>query len=679
MNNRLPRDQALHMALMATTSRRSVLALAAAGLFSVPAGAAWAGVIQVGAGGCSLVDAITAANADVATGSCPAGSGADTLHLPAGSTQLLTSVNNSPAFDADHPAVWGPTGLPIVTSEILIKGHGSSIRRAPEAEPFRILGVNPGGKLTLQRTTLSGGASPGDETTTEDRVPYGGGLMIVGGTATLQNSSVSGNTGTGIFSEGGTLSLQSSTVSENSEDGIKIAYGSASISNSTIADNLYSGITASDGVVSASDSDFTANGWNGLSLSRSTVVVKGSRIENNAGPYSTGGVFLRSGTLRLIDCTVSGNASSGEGGGIFSLGDLRLVNSSVSGNNAYAGGGGIFHGAGTLSLNNSTVSGNASYSAGGGIWIINARTPNRVVNSTISGNIAQVRGGGIELSSSSLTLSNSTVSGNSAGAYGGGLRTVYSDLRVLHSTVTQNAAPEAQGAGLAAHGVFLGGYGNRRTRSEIFASIIAGNLGTDVDLISGDRNAFFSLGDNLIGDGNAIGAFKGQGDRTRFESPGLGPLSDNGGPTLTHALLEGSPAIDALTDRCPPPAADQRGIERPQGSACDIGAFELEGGGTADDTRPDRFDFKDESDVAPGSVQTSNAVVVSGIGAATTISVSDGRYSINGGEFRFTPSTVNLGDRIRLRQRAPEQAGATISVRVSIGGVRDVWKLRTSE
>jgi hypothetical protein len=55
----------------------------------------------------------------------------------------------------------------------------------------------------------------------------------------------------------------------------------------------------------------------------------------------------------------------------------------------------------------------------------------------------------------------------------------------------------------------------------------------------------------------------------------LAALADNGGPTQTHALLPGSPAIDAASDDCPPPATDQRGVSRPQGAKCDIGAFEL--------------------------------------------------------------------------------------------------------
>jgi hypothetical protein len=98
-----------------------------------------------------------------------------------------------------------------------------------------------------------------------------------------------------------------------------------------------------------------------------------------------------------------------------------------------------------------------------------------------------------------------------------------------------------------------------------------------------DANTFDSDGDNLIGVGNATGAFNQGGDQTGVADPGLGPLGNNGGPTQTHAPLAGSsPAIDAVTGTCPPPADDQRGVARPQGPACDIGAVELQAQAPAD-------------------------------------------------------------------------------------------------
>ena len=114
---------------------------------------ALAATIPVG-GACTLVDALTAANTDTATGGCPAGGGADTIVLPADSTQTLTSVNNDR---------YGPTGLPVISSVITIAGQGSTIARASGAPQFRLLAVHSTGDLTLQETTVSGGAAPSTE------------------------------------------------------------------------------------------------------------------------------------------------------------------------------------------------------------------------------------------------------------------------------------------------------------------------------------------------------------------------------------------------------------------------------------------------------------------------------------------------------------------------------------
>lgn len=111
---------------------------------------ALAATINVG-GGCTLTDAITAANDNAATGRCPAGSGADTIVLPPSSTHILTVVNNESGFGEYN-------GLPVIESAITISGNGATIRRASDTPPFRIFLVNFGATLTLRQTTVSGGA-----------------------------------------------------------------------------------------------------------------------------------------------------------------------------------------------------------------------------------------------------------------------------------------------------------------------------------------------------------------------------------------------------------------------------------------------------------------------------------------------------------------------------------------
>ena len=230
----------------------------------------------------------------------------------------------------------------------------------------------------------------------------------------------------------------------------------------------------------------------------------------------------------------SGNAQ--DGGGIFNSGVLTLHHAMVSGNHANDSGGGIFNTPGALlTLNHTTVSGNRAESEGGGIY--NRDGSLILSNSTVSGNAAMLEGGGIfNNNGASLTLDNSTISNNEA----------------------------IQGGGLAIFGFFAA----RNT-------IIAGNsaiIGADLD---GDLG---SLGNNLIGNSNG-GTGYAPSDLLNV-NPLLGLLQDNGGPTLTHALLPGSPAIDA-GDNTDAPEFDQRGLPRITGNRTDIGAFEVQPGPAA--------------------------------------------------------------------------------------------------
>jgi hypothetical protein len=253
-------------------------------------------------GNCTLVDAITAANNNTATGGCTAGSGADTLVLPANSTQTLTSVNNT-----SLPA----TGLPVISSVITIAGNGSTIRRDPGAPEFRILAVSSIGSLTLQRTTVSGGRAI---------APFGGGAGVFSqGTLTLNNSTISRNSGGGVFDASGRLSVTNSTISGNSAGagGGIISYG-ATITNSTISGNA---------------AKFGGGGF----LNFMTSTVTNSTISGNTSSYSGGAVINGGrGTLTLTNTTISGNTGS-SGGGVSNRGTLTLNRTLISGNTATSG------------------------------------------------------------------------------------------------------------------------------------------------------------------------------------------------------------------------------------------------------------------------------------------------------------------------------------------------------
>ncbi len=275
-----------------------------------------------------------------------------------------------------------------------------------------------------------------------------------------------------------------------------------------------------------------------------TASISGLTIQNGEIPGAGGGI-ANSGSLTLTGCTVSHNVGGNEGGAIYNAGSLTVTDSSVSDNpNAYVDGGAIGND-GTLTLINSTIARNsASEGFGGGIANYGTAT---LTNSTVSGNSAYEGGGGIlnEPAQGSLTLINSTVSGNSSNFEGSGI------LNLAPLTI----------------------------KSTLFANnATAGNC----DFYVPGGSTVTSLGYNLSDDGTC--AFSGPGDENNVVAgAGLDPkgLQNNGGPTQTIALLSTSPAVDHIpvadcTDaNGKPVTTDQRGVSRPQGKGCDVGAYEL--------------------------------------------------------------------------------------------------------
>ena len=249
------------------------------------------------------------------------------------------------------------------------------------------------------------------------------------------------------------------------------------------------------------------------------------------------------------------NIGASIGGGIFNSGTLTLTNTVLSGNSA-AVAGGIFSDLNTkLTITNSTLSDNSAQ-AGGGILNNGMLT---LTNSTLAGNTttAPAGGGGI-FNNGVLTITNSTLSGNS-GEHGGGINVSQGTANISFTTLSGNSAS-------AGGGIFNSG-GTVNIKNSIVANSPSGgdcsNLGT-----------FNASGTNFTTNGTCPGF-----TQVTPAQLNLGPLADNGGPTQTHALQAGSVAIDAAPD-CTDVgggtvSADQRGIFRPQGTACDVGAYEF--------------------------------------------------------------------------------------------------------
>jgi len=318
----------------------------------------------------------------------------------------------------------------------------------------------------------------------------------------------------------------------------------------------------------------------GLTLSNSSVVSNsGSGITNNSG------------TLTITNCTVRGNS----GGGITNNnGTLTITNCTVRGNsgsgiiNTDSGAGTITQEHAMLTVNNCTVSGNIGAEVevcvgdskpqcffvreGGGILnSVGGTAALTVSNCTISGNSADY-GGGIYyeglIGGTTVAISNSTLSGNSATDGGA----IYSDtvhfgtasVSVKNCTISGNSV--APGGG----GILVGG----NTTLELGSTILnAGSSGQNLEIF----NVVESLGYNLASDDGG-GFLTGPGDQINA-NPMLGPLQHNGGPTLTQALLPGSPAINAGDPNfTPPPFFDQRGrgFARVVNGRIDIGSFEVQ-------------------------------------------------------------------------------------------------------
>lgn len=313
------------------------------------------------------------------------------------------------------------------------------------------------------------------------------------------------------------------------------------------------------------------------------LTLQHSTVSGNVTSHNGGGIG-NEGTLIVIDCTISDNSTDNSGGGLMSdSGTLTVNNSVISGNTAERHGGGIYSFNGTLAIDNSTINGNSATNAGGGIvtFVIVATINNSTIrdntanheggglhgggnvtinNSTISNNsVSKGPGGGINhfTFGSTLVINNSTISGNSAtDDWGGGIITSFdTTTSISSSTISDNSSITSDNLAGRAGGILNSGILN------IDNSIIANSTGNEECLNFG--GTINDIGYNIVED-NSCG-FTGGSD------PMLAPLQDNGGPTFTHALFPGSPAINRGNTTL---TTDQRGASRPQGLSDDIGAFE---------------------------------------------------------------------------------------------------------
>jgi len=346
------------------------------------------------------------------------------------------------------------------------------------------------------------------------------------------------------------------------------------------------------------------NGADGVSVfvvEGENVVINGLAIEH--GSSVSGAGVLNEGTLTLVNVAVRDNTVGTQlGAGIFNSGTLTLDVCTVANNSAGSSffernqGGGIYNYQGTTTIRFSDISSNEAAVAGGngGGIAVHSGTVN-VDYSTISDNTSSLFGGGVYIEGGSVNISHSTISTNTTGR-GGGVVIVGGTLAFTNSTIANNVSLN-DAAILAtrdpdfsvAPSVFISNstiYGNNpgglsvgmNIASAVKGSIFFGNHASNCSNFSG---AILSQGHNLSSDVSCTTYFTQTGDVNHADI-GLDPrgLQDNGGDTRTVALVSGSSAIDAIpASACSdvdnhPITTDQRGVARPQGSGCDVGAYE---------------------------------------------------------------------------------------------------------
>ena len=299
------------------------------------------------------------------------------------------------------------------------------------------------------------------------------------------------------------------------------------------------------------------------SLSLSSVTLSNGLVSAT----NRGGAIFNHGPLTVSSTTFSGNTSTAtvtSGGAINSSGPLTVSLSTFTGNTAQEGGG-IFNQStsSAATVTDTTFSGNTATIFGGGAILGGAGTTN-VARDTFSGNNATgTAGGGAIDNDAAVNITNSTFSGNTAGTNGGGAIQNFGTATITWSTLSGNNS--AFGANL--HNVTTG------SPMTVSQSIVANGAGGGTNC-SGTP-AIVDGGYN-IDTGTSCG-FSTANHSKPGTNPQLGALASNGGPTQTMALPSGSPAVNAVPTSVAgcSGSTDQRGITRPQGTACDIGAYEL--------------------------------------------------------------------------------------------------------
>jgi hypothetical protein len=409
------------------------------------------------------------------------------------------------------------TDLPSLTANVTITGPGANLLTISGGDECRVFSINPNTTNKVSGLTIADGWAAGGwaSLTFASGISNGGSLKLAD--CVITNCHCYYSYGMGIFNAG-TLEMERCLVA-----GCYDITASDPFSHSPGGGVYNAGTLTATNCTISNCSTPTGGGGGGI-YNSGELLMRGSAVVGCLGGHDgDGGGISSSGEATLISCVVS-NCSGTDGGGILNWrGTLWMTNCSVLDNDAVDGAG-IYSFAGNAVLNGCTVAGNL----GGSVDNLGAM---QLHNCTVSGNTLEFY---------------ESASKGSAISSGGGMST---SLYLDHCTVVSNSGPVQVWTV------------NTMTSDYSILSNCVGTLNS-------------SAGHNLIMATNGCVLTNHTAGNLYHVNPLLGPLQNNGGPTLTHALLIGSPAINAAGAADPAPA-DQRGVSRPQGPASDIGAFEF--------------------------------------------------------------------------------------------------------
>ncbi len=462
------------------------------------------------------------AHADVVTVTNTNDSGVGSLR------QALSVVNDGDTINfAVNGTITLTSGELLVNDSITISGPGTANLAVDGNTDGRVFHVAPGRTVTISALTIRNGNANGESFPDDS----GGGVYNDHATVTLSDCAINSNSaftfGGGVFNDHATVTLNNCTLNDNFADntgGALYSDGSSGTANAMINGSALTANLAFDGGAI----------YNNGNSGSATVDITTSVLNGNFASADGAAIYNDHGEVTLNSCAISGNSATGNGGGgIYNLGDSL--------------------GTATVEINSSTLSNNESGFNGGAIYSLgdNGTATVQLLNSTISANIASNFGGGVY---------NQGTSGNAT-------------VQIANSTFSENVA---KSSGESIYNFDQLGMGDAIATfaNTIFKDNVSGNFVNDGGTMS-------SLGYNISSD-NAGGYLTGPGDQINTD-PVLGPLQNNGGPTFTHALLPGSPAIDTGDPSfTPPPFDDQRGPGYPRvvNGRIDKGSFEVQTGGT---------------------------------------------------------------------------------------------------